>query len=190
MATNAPVIDRIRGMSSRIHQPLYDTYLFPAGAAPARVPFFMVPFGTAGSGIATAKTWTDTNMQSAGQLPAGYNFRCKGVVLSAAPDITLADAILLTKGALLTIWVGESPRFRIPAVRLSQGGGLYTPTAAALHVGLGHPGSGNFYKLDEPIDIEQQSTFHVDLDYDAAITMGAATRVQVHLEGFLWTPVR
>lgn len=74
-----------------LSQSLYDSAAYPA-AGINQLTFFQYPIG-AGTGVISnvAKTAEDTNMQAAGQLPAGQAYICSSIEVEIQPGVSSAS---------------------------------------------------------------------------------------------------
>ena len=117
-------------------QPLYDTVTILAGGTTGPLTYFQVPLGAVGSSFTAAagpKTLADTNMDLAGQLPAGQNFSILGFRLQPMFSLSGVDATFWSMGAWYIFTVGQKPYLRIPADLLPAGaGGLSGAQFAAM----------------------------------------------------------
>lgn len=77
------------GFAEIIRQPLYDYQILP-GAGSQRLAFFQQPIGQGvtsalGATVGTAKTYADTNMTLASQLPSGFQFLIEALEVQFYP---------------------------------------------------------------------------------------------------------
>lgn len=125
-----PFLPQVR---DTIIEPRYDTVGIPAAGA-VQLTFFAVPLGqgqTAYAGAGVAKTYSDTNMELAGQLPNPYTFTVLGIRLGFTWNITLADLKLAINGASFQLIVGAKPFLRAPARTIPGGNGPFGAVAVA-----------------------------------------------------------
>jgi len=112
-----------------IRQSLYDTAVYNGATGQTELSFFQTPMGQ------NSKTFADTNMQLAGQLPAGKSFLIEGIGLYLLPnsmpntvsdDVAnakqfLNDVYTVAKGGHLQLYISsknyleESPLMCFPA---------------------------------------------------------------------------
>lgn len=78
---------RVPNMIGAIYQPLYD-YQTKTLAATTQQTFFQTPIGQ------SSKTIADTNLQSAGSLPAGNRFAITGIQVEFMPLMVLTGAAI------------------------------------------------------------------------------------------------
>jgi hypothetical protein len=192
-----------------IVQPLYDTVGIPLAGTTGPLTFFTVPKGQGTSVFAAAstKTFADTNLDLAAQLPAGYNFKILGFTMMLDWAVTSADLTLAFNGAVFEFNVGSKNYLRLPARMLPPGNGptgTQVGTAAAGSVLLasnGWPFIQNIYSIArKPIDIAATQNFNATLTWpggtgQAVTTTLAAGRttagfaglaVQIYLHGFFY----
>ena len=190
-----------------IVEPRYDTVLYPAAGA-GQLAFFAVPkgqgnsvFQTAG-GAVTAKTAADTNMDLAGQLPGGYNFKLLGFRVMPSWDITDNDLHFVLNGAVFTFLIGSKPFLTVPLRTIPQGNGPFGSGAAMNSNGW--PALGNSYSIaKKPQDILQTQNFQVVISWPNGQLMPCTTTagamvgghllglpLTVFLDGFLYRPVQ
>lgn len=102
-------------LMDQLTQPLYDTLLCPPGVSR----FFAIPVGMGvslfGSGPAgpIAKHFGDTNAMLSAQLPAGWQFVCRGIYLEVL-DLP-GHASALPPGAALHLVIGTTRYLDLPA---------------------------------------------------------------------------
>lgn len=192
-----------------IVQPLYDTVFIPTAGTTGPLTFFSLPKGQGVSVFATAsaKTFSDTNLDLAGQLPAGYNFKVLGFSLMLDWAITVADLTLALNGAFFEFNVGSKNYMRIPARLLPPGNGptgTQVGTAAAgsaLLASNGWPFIQNILSIArKPIDLAATQNFSATISWpggagQAVTTSLAAGRttagaaglpLQLYLHGFFY----
>lgn len=191
-----------------IVEPRYDTQTILAAGA-LSLTYFQVPIGQGATnfGAATvAKQLADTNMDLAGQLPAGYNFRVLG--FRAQPAFTLSDpdARNWSAGGLFTFTIASKPYLRVPLDTVPAGcgptgGGAATTVAATSFRSSSHgvPHISNAYTIGKkPLELSQSQNFSVILTWvtlqpvTSVVTGQAAAGlpVRVYLDGFLYRPVQ
>lgn len=181
-----------------IRQPIYDTVTY-AAAGQTNLTFFALPIGQGG------KTKVDTNMTTAGSLPAPQNFLCTAIHLTFKPNASLTpasqaaslegasiveDTYVFGTNGLLEVQVGSK-------VQLQDGPlGLFPPatlmevnlstTVAANAQGYGQ-WKGMVYDLT-PILIPWGQNFSVTLNWNAAVALPStlAGTVQCRMDGYLY----
>jgi hypothetical protein len=188
-----------------IVEPRYDTVLYPA-AGSTLLTFFALPrgqgntsFQTAG-GAAIAKTYADTNMDLAGQLPGGYYFHLLGFRIMPSWDITDADLHGTFNGGVFQFIIASKPYLTVPMRTVPQGNG---PSGSGASMNSnGYPTLANSYSIRlKPLDLEPTMNFQVTLSWpsgqlrpcttaDAAVGGHlAGLPLTVYLDGFLWRPL-
>lgn len=149
-----------------IVEPRYDTNFIPT-AGSQLITFFANPIGTGTSvwATASAKTLADTNMDLAGQLAAGYNFRILAFRLMPSFNCTIADATLALNGAVFVFSIGSKDYLRVPARTIPAGGGQFIGGAGATTTaGLGWPALRNNFAIDrQPLELAQTQNFSAKL---------------------------
>lgn len=175
-----------------IVEPRYDTVTLPA-AGSLRLTFFALPIGQGQSSFGAAgitKQLSDTNMDLAGQLPAGYNFLITGFRVQPMFSLTNVDNRNWSMGGWFTFTIGSKPFLRTPLDTIPAGCGPagYAATAvggAPLEShGFSHgwPALSNGFGVGrKPLPLEQTSNFQVLLEWTALqpVTSIVPTIVQV-----------
>ena len=190
------------GQLEVLRQSLYDFQVY-AQAGQTQLLFFQVPQGQ------SAKTKADTNMQLAGQLPAGQQFLIQSievyffvgtVVPGVGPVANVIDSFAndvwaVAKGGWLELLVGsknyltEAPILRFPPkTRLdgwaSENGN--TTAGAALYTRTSYAvPAGRPYPIDPYILLESTQNFSVALQWPAAVSVTNAGRIGAVLDGLL-----
>lgn len=189
-----------------IVEPRYDTQTILAAGA-LTLTYFQIPVGQGATnfGAATvAKQLADTNMDLAGQLPAGYNFKVLGFRAQPAFTLTPADARNWSAGGLFTFTIASKPYLRVPLDTVPAGmgpTGYGGATVDALGRAMAHgvPQLSNAYTIGKkPLDLSQSQNFSVVLTWvtlqpvTSVVTGQAAAGlpVRVYLDGFLYRPVQ
>jgi hypothetical protein len=186
-----------------IVEPRYDTVLLPAAGAQL-LTFFAVPKGQIGAvwqpaGAALAKSPADTNMDLAGQLPGGYNFKLLGFRVMYGWNMSTQDLQTVINGGVFTFLVGSKPFLTVPLRTIPAGNG---PVGTALTINTsGQPRLDNTYSIaKKPLDLLQTQNFQVTLTWPGGVvattTVGATCQqaaglpITVFLDGFLYRPVQ
>lgn len=187
-----------------IDQPMYDSVTFAAGAAMAKTVLFQSPVGAGG------KTLAQTNMQSAGQLPAPWTLKVRFVKVYITNNTVPADLQNLLSNVSFTLQIGVKPFLQTPLVLLPAGmGGIVTAvgqlgtSGAAQNIPIfttsnGLPVPQYSYALDYPIDIGALENFNVTLNPETGFnfataggaTIGVGATIQVFLDGALTRQVQ
>lgn len=196
-----------------IVEPRYDTNpILAAGAL--TLSYFTVPVGQglscfAGAGV--AKSYSDTNMELAGQLPAGYNFEVLGfrvmpafIVGNAlgAAMITgeITDANTWTWGGVFNFTIGSKSYCRVPLDTIPAGmGPVGYGTSFTGHFGgasaHGVPMLSNSFSISrQPLELAQTQNFNVQLTWPLVVANttafanhqpAAGLPIRVFMDGFL-----
>lgn len=198
-APSLAVMDQYRayipGATEVIWQPLYD-YQTYAQAGQLSLSFFQVP---AGNG---AKSYADTNMQMAAQLPAGMNFLAVGIEVDFWPagsiEHTGANSIsddvrlVYTSACFLELNLFEKNYLReAPLVKFPPASGF--TGFGATNITSGTDGSlidyakatGPLYQIT-PLKIPSTQNFNVKITWPAVQAISAAGRIGVRLLGFTY----
>ncbi len=175
-------------------QPLYDSATV-ATSGTTKLSFFTVPVsqGTTafGSGV---KTFVDTNLRQASQLPSGWGFTCYAVALAfwSTAATMAADLALVMHNSYFRFVMGGSVEWLLlPAKFLTGGIGVdgfaedtnSTVTRQGAHNGQAHPDA--IFKLESPIPIVGGESFEAELVWPAAPSPTAAVAVTCMLHGRL-----
>lgn len=165
--------------------------------------FFQVPAGQ------SSKTFADTNMESAGQLPNPKAFLITSIEILLFPGVTIDvataagskfadDCYTILKSGWLELFIGsktylrEAPLMQFPpAVRLYAAFGASDTTTAGAGQGFRQEyasGAGRPYVLKVPIGIPPTQNFNVSLNWPTAVpTISTAhSRIGVRLNGYLY----
>lgn len=188
----------VPGMAAGAWWPLFD-YQTLAATATTEQQFFAVPKGQSG------KTATDTNMELAGQIPAGQRFVITGVGIEILPAVDISQtgvdgtvndfandvyAVLSTGRLKLTIgskdYINHGNLFKFPPLnRLDAQTAVSTTVTTttlkdAYGVGIGAP----FATVDTVLMASQN--FGVTLFDLPALPSGVAAKIGVNLYGWLY----
>lgn len=164
-------------------QPLYDSaFILAAGAA--ILTFFATPQGqgqTAWVAAATPKSVADTNMNLAGQLPAGINYKVLGFRIVPDFGMLIADARDLFNACVFTFFIGQKNFLQVPARLIPSGVGVYSGGATASGIAnLGIPSMQTMYQVGrKPFDLLSGQNFGITLTWfppqAVATTLAART---------------
>ena len=186
-------------------QPLYDTNTILAAGA-TQLTYFALPIGqglSAFGAAGQAKTLADTNMDLAGQLPSGQNFKILGFRVQPAFSVIAADAVSWSTGAWFTFIVGQKPYLRVPVDTLPAGCGVYGAAATAVGAGTlllqawshGIPSLNNSFQVGrKQLDLSSTTNFSAALNWLAANANtstvihqpAAGIPVRIYLDGFFY----
>lgn len=183
-----------------IVEPRWDTQTIPA-AGSLTLTYFQVPQGQGASNFGAAgvaKQLADTNMDLAGQLPAGYNFDITGFRVQPAFTMTTADAQKWSVGGTLTFTIGSKPFLRAPLDSVPAGMGPYGSVFGTAATGgitaHGWPHLSNAFVIArKPLTLAQTQNFSVVLTWVALspVTSTVPTQpaaglpVRVYMDGCL-----
>ena len=165
-------------------QPLYDTNTILAAGA-TNLTYFAQPIGQGTSAFGAAgqaKTLADTNMDLAGQLPSGQNFKILGFRVQPAFSIITADSVSWSAGAWFLFTVGQKPYLRVPVDTLPAGCGVYGSVFGTAATGgvLAHgiPSLNNSFQVGrKQLDLSSTTNFAASLNWLAA---NANTSTVIH----------
>ena len=191
------------GQVEGIRQSLYDFQVY-AAAGQTSLTFFQVPVGQAG------KTKADTNMESAGQLPAPKRFFVESIEImffpgSAIDSFTVAAAALpqqaddvytVMKSGFLDFFIGsksyltEAPLGRFPSktgLKLHSAVASNSATVGEVKSEYANFG-GQVYKLDPGILLVPTQNFNLTLNWPTAVALPSTVdaRIGVVLNGILY----
>lgn len=186
-------------------QPLYDTNTVLA-AGSTQLTYFATPlgqglgaFGAAGQ----AKTLADTNMDLAGQLPSGQNYKVLGFRAQPSFSVITADSVSWSAGAWFVFTVGQKPYLRVPVDTLPAGCGVWGSafgTAASGGVfAHGLPALSNSFQVGKkPLDLSSTTNFAATINWLVANANtstvihqpAAGIPVRVYLDGFFYRAVQ
>ena len=186
-----------------IWQPLYDFQTY-AQAGQTSLNFFQTPIGQGG------KTLEDTNMESAGQLPAPQKFVVEAISVEFFPgnpvNMSVVDTSTLNwddvytfmKSGYLDFVVGSKSRLQQtplgsfpPSYRLG-GGAAVTGAASVANTidGVDYASmAGQMFSII-PVTLPANQNFKVSLNWAAAVPINVAARVGVKLHGNLYRSVQ
>lgn len=124
-----------------------------------------------------------TNLGTDNQLPESV--RIKRIELITAGDITVADAIKLTKKAILKVIVGTNEVLKIPAaLAFSSAGITFMPdsgsTGTSTYTRVSSTLDG--FSLEEPIEVPVGTTFNIKLVLDSAFGTDTTLTCAIHCE--------
>jgi hypothetical protein len=203
----------IGGVLDVIVEPRYDTNTILAAGSLA-LSYFTVPVGqglSAFAGAGVAKSYSDTNMELAGQLPAGYNFVVLGframpafvvgnMVAAASVVGQIHDANTWSWGGVFNFTIGSKSYCRVPLDTIPAGmgpagyGSSFTGAfgSAASH---GAPLLSNSFSISrQPLELAQTQNFNVVLSWPLVVANttafanhqpAAGLPIRVFMDGFL-----
>jgi hypothetical protein len=188
---------QVRGITDLIVQPLYDTVAIPM-AGSTLLTFFQVPIGQGTTVFgAGAKHLGDTNMNLAGQLPAGFAFQINGFRMMFSWNVVFADIQVVVNAAVFRFSVGQKDFLQVPARTLPSGNGPFysgniTAGAAVALVTSGWPHMGNNFGIKgKPLILNSTENFAAILQWQGGVqALSAITPVTIVLDGYLGRPVQ
>lgn len=199
---NANSVNR-PGEQECVRQSLYDFQSYPA-AGQTQMIFFQVPQGQQG------KTKFDTNMETAGSLPAPKRFIIETIeieffpgsvpsVFGAATALSqINDVYTFSQNGFLDLFIGsksyltEAPLGRFPSSnRLAVNAAVTDASTAGanLQTRSGYAALGGPpYRIEPNISLVSTQNFNVSLNWPTAIALpsGVAGRVGIVMKGLLY----
>lgn len=181
---------------------LYDSLAY-ATTGQAQLQFFQTPQGQ------NSKTAADTNMVSAGQLPAPQAFLITGISLlfipgvnpsvfgaAAASEFANDTFQFYTKPAWLQLYIGskdyinEAPLMRFPPTNGMSGFAAISDTStagASEQTQMNYAtAAGDPYEVSPPLLLTANQNFKVTLNWPTLVPFTTAARVYCHLSGYLY----
>jgi hypothetical protein len=198
---------KVQGLKEKLHFPLYDAFFVPPatnGTAPTFASVMTDPRVIRFFVDVQNKTKLETNMQAAGQLPSLNSFEARAmrVVVSslqprkedskpeklkhqlAEPEFVAA----LINSSVTSFLVGEKAMIEAPTFVFPGGAGVFSgfPTVA----GNGTPDARAIFPFAEPVMIEAQQNFRVEIQFprevpDLVANVTGPLRVWVLLDGYM-----
>lgn len=180
---------------------LYDFQTY-AQAGQSGLDFFQVPQGQGG------KTLADTNMESAGSLPNPKHFLVTNIQVYFTPGVPVAafgaqgvaaylnDVQALANSGYLEFFIGSKNYVQEgpigvfpPRTGLIVSSSVADQTTAAAdsqsRIAYGNLG-GAIYQLTPPILLTPTQNFRVSMRWPTAVSVSAAARIGVRMEGILY----
>lgn len=189
----------IPGKVEQVAWSLFD-YTTYAAAGQTQLQFFQNPVGQGG------KTFVDTNMVAAGQVPSGQNFVVQSVHIEFFPgenpehvsgvaetnDFT-NDTYAVMKSGLLTFTIGskpylnEGPIGNFPPTFRMAGHVAYATTVAAQQNAIDYSSMAGEKHDIIPLLLTSNQNFLVTLNWPAVVALpsAVAARIGVRLKGIL-----
>lgn len=204
---------KVQGVKEKLHSPIYDAFLVPAGKKfaevmtdPRMIRFFV---------DVQHKTKLETNLQASGVLPSLNTFEARAmrVVVSSLKRFNPGDPKIraeynesevlcdLIYHSVTTLIVGEKVMIEMPTFWFPAGAGVSPglPTVA----NHGEPDPTATFRFAEPVLIEPQQNFRVELLFPHGVPGQGATpdpaklagsegplRIWVVLDGYLTRDVQ
>lgn len=191
------------GAVEAVRQTLYDFQVY-ALAGQTQLNFFQVPVGQAG------KTQADTNMETAGTLPAPKQFLAQSIEVVFFSSVALAmfgaqaialgmnDVQAVHQGGWLDFFIGsksyllEAPIGKFPPktyIKVNAALSDATTPAPAFQSRIAYAVSGGRpYYLEPPILLVPTQNFRISLNWPVAVALpsGANGRIGIVLDGILY----
>lgn len=200
-ALNKYAVNAAGGMDV-IWQPLYDFATY-AAAGQTSLSFFQLPIGQNG------KTLADTNMESAGQLPAPQKFLVESVCVEFFPGNEVGadgnaglsenwnDVYDVMQSGYLDFIVGSKSRLQQgpigifpPGYRLGGAAALTGESAATTTSVIDYASfAGREFSII-PVTLPANQNFKVTLNWPAAVPISVDARIGVRLNGTLFRSVQ
>ncbi len=193
-----------------IVEPRYDTNTIPT-AGTLTLTYFQLPIGQGQSVFGAAgvtKSLSDTNMDLAGQLSAGYNFDLLGFRAQPSLGMTAADGQNWSFGGTFTFTIASKPYLRVPLDTIPAGMGSAGFAAVAVggapleQHGVSHGAahlSNAFTIGKKPLRLSQSQNFIVVLNWPVLspvttvkpyATSVAGLSLRIYMDGFYIRPVQ
>ena len=191
------------GQVEAVKASLYDFQSYATGGQ-TQLNFFQVPVGQ------SSKTLSDTNMETAGSLPAPKNFLVQGIEIHFFPNVlpgiigsqvasTFANDVWnVGTSGWLDFFIGSKSYLQeAPLMRFAPKNGLIVSAALAMTTASGGAASGvegisyaNWggrpYDMNPPILLRPTQNFRVSLNWPTAVTVAGTSRIGVVLTGILY----
>lgn len=188
-------VDVVKSVKQPLTQPLYDSAQV-ATSGTTKLSFFSTPYGQGttifGSGN---KNLCDTNLQLAGQIPAGWEFTIYGValVLWTTAATMAADMALVLANSWFELFLGggSQPALQVPAKLLPGGAGVSgfaASTQSTIDRQAAHNGEADpraIFTFKRPQTIFGGRGFGATLNWATAPSPTAAVNCTVVLHGDL-----
>lgn len=208
MANNLPTLEQLKqyAVSQQdnvevIRQTLYDTNTYAGSTGQSSLAFFQTPVGQGG------KTKVDTNLENAGQLPAGKNFLVTSIEVlffpgdgptqsgSTKDNEFVNDVYTFAKNGYLDLFIlsksylTEAPLGRFPPkTRLDIDSAVTSTVASTADSTEYAVASGRPYFIEPNITLVSNQNFNVTLNWPTLIPLpsGNDAKVMVVLDGLLY----
>jgi len=187
---------KVQGIKEKLHWPLYDAFVVPEKNGGSTPPTFATEMAKRDDRIlrffvdVQNKTRLETNLQASGALPSlnSYEVRAMRVVVSPVmyreketpktqsfdTDNVLADLIYNSVTSLL---VGEKTMIEMPTYYFPAGAGV-SPGNQALP-SHGEPDPMATFRFSEPVSIEPNQNFRVEIQFPQGVPKGSGTPVRL-----------
>lgn len=183
---------KVTGVKEKLHMPLYDAFVVPPAPATGTVPTFksqmtdprMIRFFV----DVQNKTKLETNLQASGVLPSQNRFEARAlrVVASGLSADDLSDLIY---NSVTTLLVGEKTMVEAPTYLFPSGAGVSGVDATSTVTNHGEPDPMATFRFAEPVMIDPQQNFRVEMLFPQGVPGDAATPTGLAAAGSLriWT---
>lgn len=186
---------KVQGIKEKLHWPLYDAFVVPGATDGQAAPTFESEMARRDARIlryfvdVQNKTRLETNLQASGQLPSLNSYEVRAMRVVASPlvhkhpqgkeeihtretDNVLADLIYNSVTSLL---VGEKTMIEMPTYYFPSGAGV-SPGTQALP-SHGQPDPMATFRFSEPVLIEPNQNFRVEILFPQGVPTGNAAQV-------------
>jgi len=207
---------RVTGMKEKLHMPLYDAIFVPGAVNGTEASTLKGRFPDA-RGLrffidVQNKTRLETNLQAAGVLPSLNSFEARAmrVVVSSLNELAKRKTAPLTQvdearflaeliyGSVTSLLVGEKTMIEMPTYWFPAGAGVSPGgwgNATHFVQSHGEPNHLNSFRFAEPVFIESQQNFRVEMNFPQDVPDSVADaigpyRIWVVLDGYLTRDVQ
>jgi hypothetical protein len=167
---------RVAGVKEKLHMPLYDALYVAEPGSTTTVP---TDLGTAiGTGNIARffvdvqnKTRLDTNLQASGVLPSQNSYEARALRVVASPvtkakkedthGVEFLEALIYN--SVTTLLVGEKVMIEMPTFWFPAGAGV------SVAAGNGWPDPTATFRFAEPVTIEPQQNFRVEMQFPLGV---------------------
>jgi hypothetical protein len=191
---------KVNGLKEKLHMPLYDAFFVPKNedkkpenkktfetimTDPRVVRFFV---------DVQNKTRLETNLQASGVLPSqnSYEAHALRVVVDNQKDSEKFLSTLIYN-SVTSLLVGEKIMIEVPTFWFPSGAGVTHPNPST--AGHGEPDPMATFRFSEPVVIEPQQNFRVEMSFPNKVPSEVGTaegplRIWVVLDGYLTRDVQ
>jgi len=199
---------RVQGVKEKLHSPIYDAFFVKSSEKvqdainrqdPRMIRFFV---------DVQSKTKLETNLQSSGVLPSLNTFECRAMRVLVSPVDKANNANVLTSDILAqliynsvtSLLVGEKIMIEMPTYWFPAGAGVSPGNDNVSN--LGEPDAMATFRFAEPVPIEPQQNFRVEMAFPQGVPGSSTTspsglagvtgplRIWVVLDGYLTRDVQ
>lgn len=201
---------KVSGLKEKLHMPLYDAFFVPESADKKTFETFMTDPRVIRFFVDVQnKTRLETNLQASSVLPSQNSYEAHAMrvvvdkkMVDAAPiDSPLtasagpADFLsALIYNSVTSLLVGEKIMIEVPTFWFPSGAGVTNPGISTV-VGHGEPDPMATFRFSEPVVIESQQNFRVEISFPNKVPSEVAgalgpLRIWVVLDGYLTRDVQ